>query len=79
MVDNQHKQIQGYRDLTQDELDQMNEIKKMETTVAQLWNSINHTNEEVDARWMRIAKTHLEQGFSAFVRAIAQPESPFNL
>jgi hypothetical protein len=78
MVDNQHRQIKGYRDLSQNELDQMNDIKQMEATVAQLWNPINHTNEDVDARWMRIAKTHLEEGFSAFVRAIAQPESPFD-
>lgn len=27
--------------------------------------------------WMAIAKTHFEEGFSAFVRAVAKPEGRF--
>ena len=33
MVDNQHQKIKGYRDLTQDEIDLMNEGKALAETV----------------------------------------------
>jgi hypothetical protein len=76
MVDNQHKQISGYRDLSQDEIDAINEIKAYEKTVGELWRRVGDV-EGVDRRWMAIARTHFEEGFSAFVRAVAQPEPSF--
>jgi hypothetical protein len=84
MVDNQHQKISGYRDLTQLEIAAMNDIKALETQVGALWRQINRGSTfeidgrfEVDGRWMSIAKTHFEEGFSAFVRAVAQPEPRF--
>jgi hypothetical protein len=35
---------------------------------------IMEKNEGIDQRWVAIAKTHLQQGFMAATRAIAQPE-----
>lgn len=79
MVDNQHKKIQGYRDLSENEIECMNAVKSKEKEVAELWFGIyNQLSGHIDSRWMSIAKTHFEEGFSAFVRAIAQPESPFD-
>jgi hypothetical protein len=39
-LDNQHKKITGYRDLTQDEIDLMNEIKAHEAATAALLGKV---------------------------------------
>jgi hypothetical protein len=83
MVDNQHKMIQGYRDLSEVEIESINEIKQAELALGELWQSIKMAehpeirDSAPDARWMNIAKTHFEEGFSAFVRAVAKPEPRF--
>lgn len=78
-MDNQHKLIQGYRDLRQDEIDAINEIKQAELALGGLWKSVMDGDDSfsADGHWMSIAKTHFEQGFMAFVRAIAKPENRF--
>jgi len=76
MVDNQHQKISGYRDLSQAEIDAMNSVKAAETDLGQLWQQIV-ADVTVDKRWASIAKTHFEEGFSALVRSIAQPEPRF--
>lgn len=75
-MDNQHKQISGYRDLSQDEINAMNEIKGVEATVGALWRNVNALA-ETDKRWAAIARTHLEEGFSALIRSVAKPEPRF--
>lgn len=70
-MDNQHKQISGYRDLSQDEIDLMNAIKREAADVGELVADLEGL--PVDQRWVAIAKTHLQQGFMAAVRAVAQP------
>lgn len=73
-MENQHKQITGYRDLTQDEINLMNMVKGLaEKAGAELQIVANAPN--VDQRWVAIAKTHLQQGFMALVRSIAKPTS----
>lgn len=71
-MDNQHKKITGYRDLSQGEIDLMNEIKaqgvQLEALVQKLINDGSS-----DARWVSIGKTHLQQGFMALVRSVAKP------
>lgn len=79
-MDNQHQMISGYRDLSKDEIDIMNLIKKAEVDLGNLWKSVMDADAGIfsaDGRWMSIAKTHFEQGFSAFVRAVAKPEPRF--
>lgn len=75
MVDNQHKQIKGYRDLTAEEIAAMNECKAMAIQVGKLWDKIMDEVDGVDERWLSIAKTDLQKGFMALVRAIARPET----
>jgi len=71
-MENQHQQIKGYRDLTQDEINLMNMVKGLaEKAGAELEIVNNHP--DVDKRWVAIAKTHLQQGFMALVRSIAKP------
>jgi len=71
-MDNQHKKISGYRDLTQGEVDAMNAIKQKSTEVGVLLEEMRD-NKELDSRWIDIAETQLQQGFMAAVRAVAKP------
>jgi hypothetical protein len=48
----------------------------MERQVGELWKEFKGFD-DIDPRWMAVAKTHLQEGFMAFVRAIAQPEDVF--
>ncbi len=77
MVDNQHKKISGYRDLTEEEISLMNDIKGMEIEVAQLWKEV-FSEAGVDKRWAAVARTHFQEGFSALIRSIAKPVDPFD-
>lgn len=86
----QHTKISGYRDLTQEEIDLMNEAKALEakclalqTRVAERVHDQLHnrgSGESVRAvradamRWNHIARTDIETGFMALVRSIAQPQ-----
>lgn len=73
-MDNQHKQIKGYRDLSQAEIDAMNEVKFLSEKVGELTTTLkNNPSVPVDQRWLSIAVTDLQKGFMALVRSIAQP------
>ena len=76
-MDNQHKQIKGYRDLSQSEIDGMNSVKALEADVAALWHQLNEIP-GVDKRDLALARTHFEDACIRAVRAIARPVSPFN-
>lgn len=75
-MENQHKQISGYRDLTQAEIDHMNLVKQAEAAVGETWRHVMDLP-DIDKRWASIARTHFEEGFSALVRSIARPEPRF--
>lgn len=77
IMDNQHKKITGYRDLTQSEIDGMNSIKALEADAGELFKQIGQI-EGVDPRLLALAKTNLQQGFMWFVRSIAKPADPFS-
>jgi hypothetical protein len=74
MVENQHKQIKGYRDLTQNEIASMNKCKDMAVQVGLLCDAVE-TIPGVDKRWVAIGKTDLQKGFMALIRGIARPET----
>jgi len=76
-MENQHKKISGYRDLSQAEIDGMNRIKELEARAGALFKDIAQL-EGVDSRNLALAKTQLQQGFMWFVRAIAKPADPFS-
>lgn len=71
-MDNQHKHIKGYRDLTEEEVAAMNDVKAKAEEVGQLIEKLENT-EGLDQRWVTVAKTDLQKGFMAAVRSIAQP------
>lgn len=71
-MDNQHKQIKGYRDLSQEEIDLMNEAKSLAVQVGDLVAKIQATP-LTDKRWASIGQTDLQKGFMSIIRAVAQP------
>jgi len=76
MVDNQHKQIDGYRDFGHQEIDLINQCKAVEKQVASLWLTLRR-DQRIDQRELAIARTEMENGFMRMVRSIAQPKSPY--
>jgi hypothetical protein len=94
-VENQHRKIKGYRELSPTEIELMNEIKAKGEEFDALLNRLD-THLEVQRceaersgnadelsrigraqpkRWLAIARTDLQTGTMAAVRAIAQPTS----
>jgi len=72
-MDNQHRKIKGYRDLSQVEIDAMNAVKEKAEEVGELISKLEG-NDELDQRWVAIAKTDLQKGFMAATRSIAKPD-----
>lgn len=75
-MDNQHRQVAGYRDFDQSTVDQINSIKEAEKDIGALWQQIAQIP-GIDKRALSHAKTQLQDGFSWFVRAVAKPADPF--
>ncbi len=75
-MENQHKKITGYRDLTQSEIDLMNDIKSLAIQTGELvakLQEISLESECIDMRWVNIGATDLQKGFMALTRSVAQP------
>lgn len=74
MVENQHRKIKGYRDLTEREIELMNACKETAEKVGLLVVALE-AFPDIDKRWLSIAKTDLQKGFMAMIRSVARPES----
>ena len=72
-MDNQHRKIKGYRELTQEEIDAMNEVKAMGIKLSELVEKLEN-NKDLDQRWIESGKTDLQKGLMALTRSIARPE-----
>lgn len=77
----QHKLIKGYRDLSQEEINLMNEAKALGEQIGALVDKLDaadfaQTSDQVpDKRSLALAKTNLQQGMMWLVRSIAKPAS----
>ncbi len=71
-MDNQHRKIAGYRELSQQEIDAMNAVKAKAEEVGQQLDALRNMA-GIDQRALAIARTELQTGFMWAVRAIAQP------
>jgi hypothetical protein len=71
-VDNQHQKISGYRDLSQEEIDLMNELKKAGNNVGTILEQVASIP-NIDQRWLSIGRTDIQKGFMAAIRSIARP------
>ncbi|PHM24089.1 DUF7681 family protein [Xenorhabdus ehlersii] len=77
-MENQHRKITGYRELSQDEIDCMNKIKAQSEELGQLYDHlvVTHTqtgSHQIDIRWLNEGRTDLQKGIMCWVRAVAQP------
>lgn len=72
-MDNQHRKIKGYRELNQEEIDAMNEVKVMGIKLSELVEKLEN-NKDLDQRWIESGKTDLQKGLMALTRSIARPE-----
>lgn len=66
--------IKGYRQLTDEEISTINELKTLAEQVGYEVERI-FNREGADKRWAAIARTDLQTGFMALIRAVAQPET----
>ncbi len=79
-MENQHRKISGYRELNQDEIDLMNEIKAKGEELGELYNSLHAAHvagggHAIDPRWLAEGRTDLQKGIMCWVRAVAMPET----
>ena len=71
-MENQHKKITGYRELSQEEIDLMNEGKELAEKCGDFINKLASV-ESTDKRNVSLGKTNLQQGFMWAIRSIAKP------
>ena len=71
-MDNQHRLIAGYRDLTEEEIGLINACKGLGEQMGELVSRVEALD-GVDRRWASIARTDLQKGLMTLVRSIAKP------
>lgn len=85
-MDNQHQKIKGYRDLSQEEIDLMNEIKAKGEELRGLVLRVRALSEQVPEEpgereadhptyWVRSADMGFRNSIMHLVRAVARPQS----
>lgn len=71
-MENQHRKIKGYRELTQEEINLMNEVKQKGVELGELIEKLENMD-SLDKRWLEAGKLNLQQGLMFLTRSIAQP------
>lgn len=71
-MENQHRHIAGYRELSAEEIALMNECKALAEQCGTMIAKLRGT-QGLDQRWVSIGATHLQEGWMAVIRGIAQP------
>lgn len=69
------KKIAGYRELNEEEISAMNEVKRKGVELGDLVQKLRDSKELYDQRWISIGATDLQTGLMALTRAIAKPTS----
>ena len=74
-MENQHRKIKGYKELSQEQIDMMNKIKEQGIVLGELVEEIQASSHlSPDLRWVAIGKTDLQQGLMALTRAVTVPD-----
>lgn len=68
----QHEKITGYRDLSQEEIDLMNEGKALAEQCGAFIAKLE-SNPDTDKRNVALGRTNLQQGFMWAIRGISKP------
>lgn len=87
-MDNQHKLIRGYRDLSEEEIESMNAVKAEGEVLSELCltlrervqrmptgSLVEKAEKEEALRWLDAGELQLQQGLMAITRSIARPTS----
>ena len=72
-MENQHQKIKGYRDLTQEEIDLMNEVKSKGAELGLIIEKLNNMD-EIDKEWLSSGRLLVQQGLMAVTRSITRPD-----
>lgn len=76
-MENQHRKIKGYKELSQESIDLMNKIKEKGAEVGELVEQLMSIAvpgmDDEARRWVSIGKTNLQQGFMALTRSVTKP------
>jgi hypothetical protein len=78
-LDNQHRKISGYRELSQEEIDLMNRIKAFGPELQKLCSDLEayiHNREDFDGsslNWMQEGRLSLQKGLMFLTRSVANP------
>lgn len=73
-MENQHRKIDGYhRELNEEEITAMNEVKAFGKELGELVQKLRD-NPVMDQRWVSIGATDLQLGLMSLTRSIAKPE-----
>lgn len=77
-MDNQHRKIVGYRELSQAEIDGMNAATEHEETIRGFLHEVDKlaqaSGDPAAPRWAAMARTNLETGFMLARKALARPD-----
>lgn len=71
-MENQHRKITGYRELSQEEINLMNEGKALAEQVGAYIEKLQAAP-GLDQRAVALGKTHMQTGFMWAIRGVAQP------
>ncbi len=63
--------IVGYIEQTPEQIESINALKKLEIEAVNFLEALTNC---AHPRWLSIAKTHIQQGMMAAVRAVARPK-----
>ena len=72
-MENQHRQIKGYKELTQDDINLMNEVKQKGAELGAIIEKLDNIP-EIDKNWLVTGKLGVQQGLMAITRAITRPD-----
>jgi len=72
-MDNQHRKIKGYRELSEREIELMNQIKVEGIRLGALVDAVK-AEPGVDPRWAATGATDLQKGLMALTRSVAKPD-----
>ena len=74
-MDNQHREIKGYRELSAEEIALMNEVKEHGVKLGELVAKLRDAESrlDIDQRWVSIGAIDLQTGLMALTRGVARP------
>lgn len=69
----QHEKITGYRNLTEEEISVINELKGLGNKLGDYFDTMKGVS-SFDQRCVSLAYTHMQECFMWAIRAVARPE-----